>query len=120
MDKTKDLQVLKEYKLSWAGKLFFAGVAAKLIGRAMQKHAAGMNEQNQEVSTEEASNIFPFKLKGTPEQIQAVMEVIKASQEFQDEVNRDGATVESVMQKLNIQNLAKQAFEEKTGKPWPL
>ena len=126
MTKKQDNEnLLKEYKLSWAGKLFFAGVAAKIAGMALKKQAArmrGMNEQD-ESGGEDASDVahmFPFKLKGTPEQLQAVMEVIKASQEFQEEINRDGATVESVMEKLNIQNLAKKAFEEKTGKPWPL
>ena len=123
MSDNKDLNMLKEYRLSWAGKLFFAGVAAKLLGKALQRKGGGLSEQdaNPEISaSEDPSSLFPFKLKGTPEQLQAVVEVIKASQDFQDEVNRDGATVETVMQKLNIQNLAKKAFEEKTGKPWPL
>jgi hypothetical protein len=124
MNNKKESELLKEYKLSWAGKLFFAGVAAKLLGRALQARARTTNMNEQEATEanppEETGSLFPFKLKGTPEQLQAVMEVIKATQDFQDEVNREGATVESVMQKLNMQNLAKKAFEEKTGKPWPL
>lgn len=126
MTKKNNLNLLKEYKLSWAGKLFFAGVAAKIAGMALKGHAArmrGMNEQEEGESGADASdlaNMFPFKLTGTPEQLEAVMEVIKASAEFQEEINREGATVETVMQKLNIQNIAKKAFEEKTGKPWPL
>lgn len=122
-NKDKELSMLKEYRLSWAGKLFFAGVAAKLLGKVMQRKSGGMNEQdvNPEInSSEDFSSLFPFKLQGTPEQLQAVVEVIKASQEFQEEVNREGATVETVMQKLNAQNLAKKAFEERTGHPWPL
>lgn len=123
--KQDNKNLLKEYKLSWAGKLFFAGVAAKIAGMALKGHAArmrGMNEQDEtgEPETSDLANMFPFKLSGTPEQLQAIMEVIKASKEFQDEINREGATVETVMQKLNIQNLTKKAFEEKTGKPWPL
>ncbi len=43
-------------------------------------------------------------------------EVIKASKEYQEELKREGATVETVMQKLNAQNLAKKAFEEKLAK----
>lgn len=121
MKNKKETEVLKEYNLSWAGKLFFAGIAAKLLGRALQNRAKNMNEQDMNPETnEDPNNIFPFKLQGTPEQLQAVMEVIKATKDFQDEVNREGATVETVMQKLNIQNLAKKAFEERTGKPWPL
>jgi hypothetical protein len=125
MNDNKDLKLgtLKEYRLSWAGKLFFAGVAAKLLGKVIQRKSGGLSEQdlNPEInSSEDPSSLFPFKLQGTPEQLQAVMEVIKATKDFQDEVNREGATVETVMQKLNIQNLAKKAFEERTGKPWPL
>jgi hypothetical protein len=126
MTKKQDIDnLLKEYKLSWAGKLFFAGVAAKLAGMALKKQAAkmrGMNEQDEsgESDASDAAAMFPFKIKGTPEQLEAIMQVIKSSKEFQEEINREGATVESVMQKLNIQNLAKKAFEEKTGKPWPL
>lgn len=123
--KQDNKNLLKEYKLTWAGKLFFAGVAAKIAGMALKGHAArmrGMNEQDESApeETSDIASMFPFKLTGTPEQLQAVMEVIKASKEFQDEINHDGATVETVMQKLNIQNIAKKTFEEKTGKPWPL
>jgi hypothetical protein len=127
MSKEKNETVLKEYKLSWAGKLFFAGVAAKLAGHTLKKVAAkmrgqGLNEQEEtETSTEQDfADMFPFQLQGTPEQIQAVADVIKASKEYQEELSREGATVESVMQKLNDQNLAKQAFEQATGKAWPL
>jgi hypothetical protein len=117
-------KVLKEYKLSWAGKLFFAGVAAKLAGQALKRKAAamrGLSEQEEpETESNDFANMFPFKISGTPEQIEAIVKVIQASQEFQEEINQDGATVESVMQKLNMQNVAKQAFEEVTGKAWPL
>lgn len=121
MSNKKEAELLKEYNLSWAGKLFFAGIAAKLLGRALQNNVRKMNEQDMNPeANEDPSNIFPFKLQGTPEQLQAVMEVIKATKEFQEEVNRDGATVETVMQKLNMQNIAKKSFEDRTGKPWPL
>lgn len=124
MSDKKD-ELLKEYKLSWAGKLFFAGVAAKIVGHALKKQAArmrGMNEQEEapEQDPQDIASTFPFKLKGTPEQLEAVSDVIKATQDFQAEINREGATVETVMEKLNAQNLAKKAFEERTGHPWPL
>ncbi len=124
MTKEKNEEILKEYKLSWAGKLFFAGVAAKLAGHTLKKMAAKMRgelkEQEEPETDEDFANMFPFKLQGTPEEIQAVVDVIKASKEYQEEISKEGATVESVMQKLNMQNLAKQAFEQATGKPWPL
>jgi len=111
-------QQLNEIRLSWAGKLFFAGVAARLAQVGLKKLANSMDEQAEQGSEGEVS--FPFKLQGTPEQMEAVQEVIRASKEYQEELKREGATVESVMQKLNAQNLAKKAFEEKTGKQWPL
>lgn len=112
-------QQLNEIRLSWAGKLFFAGVAARLAQVGLKKLANSMSEQSEE-GAEQGEVSFPFKLQGTPEQMEAVQEVIRASKEYQEELKREGATVESVMQKLNAQNLAKKAFEEKTGKQWPL
>jgi len=110
-------QQLNEIRLSWSGKLLFASIAARLAAAGMRKLASGMSEQTEE---DEKPDSFPFKLQGTPEQIAAMTEVIKASKEYQEELKREGATVETVMQKLNAQNLAKKAFEEKTGKAWPL
>ena len=113
-------QQLNEVRLTWAGKLFFAGVAAKLASIGLKKIANAMREDaDNESGTEGVAN-FPFKLQGTPEQMEATQNVIRASAEYQEELKRDGATVESVMDKLNAQNEAKKAFEEKTGKPWPL
>jgi hypothetical protein len=112
-------QQLNEIRLSWAGKLFFAGVAARLAHVGLKKLANSMDEQTGE-EVEQGDVSFPFKLQGTPEQMEAVQEVIKASKEYQEELKREGATVETVMQKLNAQNVAKKSFEEKTGKAWPL
>ena len=126
MSNKKEADLLKEYKLSWAGKLFFAGIAARMLGNTLKKQAAkmrgGLTEQEEtpEQNAEELAATFPFKLKGTPEQLQAVIDVVKTSMEYQQEITREGATVESVMEKLNAQNLAKKAFEERTGHPWPL
>lgn len=126
MSNKKESDLLKEYKLSWAGKLFFAGVAAKIVGHALKRQAAKMRgglseqEESSEKETQDIAATFPFKLKGTPEQLQAVMDVVQASMDYQQEITREGATVESVMEKLNAQNLAKKSFEERTGHPWPL
>jgi hypothetical protein len=43
-----------------------------------------------------------------------------ASRRFQDELNRHGATVESVMQKLNLKHASAREFERILGVPWPL
>lgn len=93
---------LKEYKLSWAGKIFFAGAAAYIMGKGTQ-----------------AINL-PIKIKGTPQQIQAITDAIVSSRRFQEEISKPGATVDSVIEKLRLRNLSKQQFETIVGLPWPL
>lgn len=93
---TKDKIVA--YKLSTLGKIFFAGLATKMA---------------REIA-------MPLKLKARPEQIQAITDAIMASKEFQDEINKPGATIEDVIQKMKLKNVNKQSFEKITGKPWPL
>lgn len=86
------------FKLSSIGKLFFANlIATTLLG---QKSF--------------------IKLKGTPQQIKALTDAIKASKEFQDEIKNPNATVDSVIEKLRLRNLASVEFGQKTNKPWPL
>jgi hypothetical protein len=115
-------------KLSWAGKLFFGSVAAYLGLKAYKGY------QNENIADElgmsdsenpnEVGNIqipkLPIKIKGTPQQIQAIIDTIKASVEFQQEINNPDATIESVIQKLNAKNNFKADFEAKTGFAWPL
>lgn len=93
---------LNEITLSWAGKLFFAGAAAYIMGRAAQKMH------------------LPIKVRGTPEQMQAVIDAIVGSKEFQEEITKPGATIDSVIDKLRIRNISKQRFYQLTGIPWPL
>lgn len=110
---------LNEVRLSWSGKLFMAAVAAKLAAYGLRKLAGSMEEQAEPQEGEEPAN-FPFKLTGTPEQLTAIMNVIQASKEFQEELTRPGATVETTMQKLNARNEAKIAFKSATNYDWPL
>jgi hypothetical protein len=119
MSKTRPSNALNEVRLTWAGKLLFATVAARLAAAGLRKIASGMSEQS-EPEEEKMMASFPFKLQGTPEQMQAMKDVIVASKEYQEEIGKEGATVESVMQKLNAQNEAKKAFQDKTGYAWPL
>lgn len=119
MTKKKSTKQLNEVRLSWSGKLFVAAIAAKLAAYGMRKLAGSMEEQT-EPQEEEAQANFPFKLQGTPEQLTAVMNVVQASKEFQEEMVRPGATVESTIQKLNARNIAKTEFKENTGYDWPL
>lgn len=102
-------EVLQEFSLSWAGKVFFAGVAAYLTGVGLDK-----------LGSKSAPPKLPFKIRGTPAQIQAVVGALMASKSFQQELKKPGATVESVIDKLNLRNMTKERFRQLTGRPWPL
>ena len=99
----KPLNELRSVKLSWAGKLFFAGIAAQLAASAMG-----------------GSPKLPIKIKGSKEQIQAIMSAITSSTSFQKEISKPGATIESVIEKLRLKNLSRDNFKSLTGKDWPL
>lgn len=88
---------MSNYKLSATGKLFFASLVAYLAG---------------------AKSII--KLKATPEQVKAISDAVMASRAFQDEVKREGATIESVIEKMRLKNMTAAEFKRITGKIWPL
>jgi|SRR5579885_425396 len=88
---------ITELKLNLLGKIFFTAAAAWLVGRAIN-----------------------MKIRGTPEEVQAVANAMMASRRFQEELNRPGATVESVMTKLNLKHASAREFERILGVPWPL
>lgn len=79
------------------GKLFFATVGAWLVGKMVNT-----------------------KLRGTQTEIEAVSNAMLASKRFQDELKRSGATVQSVMDKLNLKHASAQEFQRILGVPWPL
>jgi hypothetical protein len=86
--------------LSTTGKIFFAAVAAYLAGKV-------------------ASGAF-LKLRGRPEELRAVADAIVASKAFQDELRRPGATIDSVIEKMNLKNMTAQRFKKIVGRDWPL
>jgi hypothetical protein len=108
-DKETKKEQLNELNMNWAGKLFFSSIAAYL-GGAYAQNALG---------AEQPPNI-PIKIKGTPKEIKAVMDIITSSKIFQDELKRPGATIDDVIKKLNLRNLNKNNFKKITGKNWPL
>ena len=59
-------------------------------------------------------------LRGTKEQINVVSEVLLASKTLHEELNRSGATVESVVDKVQKKNTAARKFEMAFGTRWPL
>jgi hypothetical protein len=88
---------INELKLNLLGKIFFTAAAAWLVGRAIN-----------------------MKIRGTPAEVQTVANAMMASRRFQEELNRPGATVESVMTKLNLKHASAREFERILGVPWPL
>lgn len=88
---------MSDYKLSATGKLFFASLVAALQGGKSS-----------------------IKIKGTPEYIKALTDVVMASKAFQEEVAKPDATIESVIEKMRLKNMAAADFKAKTGFPWPL
>lgn len=88
---------ITELRLNLLGKIFFVTAAAWLVGKAVN-----------------------MKIRGSPQEVQAVASALMASRRFQDELNRPGATVESVMQKLNLKHASAREFERILGVPWPL
>lgn len=84
-------------KLTTTGKLFLAGLSAWIVGRASR-----------------------LRVRGTKNEIVAIADALRSSRRFQEELKKPGATVQSVMQLLNIKNLKGKAFEQVLGVPWPL
>lgn len=95
--------------LSWAGKLVFAGIASYLGYSAYKGIKAATAPPN-----------IPIKVRGNPRQMKAFIDAIVSSKAFQDEINRPGATIERVFEKLKIKNMNRTQFERLTGKRWPL
>lgn len=91
---------LNEGSLSTTGKIFFAAVAAYLAGKV-------------------GSGAF-LKLKGKPDELRAIADAIVASKAFQDELKRPGATIDSVIEKMNLKNITAAKFKQITGQAWPL
>lgn len=88
---------INELRVNLLGKVFFATLGAWLVGKYVNT-----------------------KLRGSQSEIEAVGNALAASRRFQDELNRPGATVESVVQKLGIKHMSASEFERVLGVPWPL
>lgn len=61
-----------------------------------------------------------WKIKGTPEQMDAFAKAALDSKLFQQEMKSPQATVETLMQKLNAKNESAKKFEEVCSYEWPL
>jgi hypothetical protein len=89
--------MINELRLNLLGKILFASVGAWLVGKAIN-----------------------LKIRGNPDEIKAVADAMMASRTFQEELGRSGATVDSVMNKLNLKHASAREFERVLGIKWPL
>ncbi len=95
-DEKNQLNERSHYALSVTGKIFVAGIAAWLIGQKTR-----------------------LKIRGSKEEVEKLAAALVASRKFQDELARDGATAESVIEKLGLKNATAREFTQLTGVPWP-
>lgn len=91
------MEKLNELHTNMIGKIFYTACAAWLVGR-----------------------ITNIKLRGSQTEVQAIANAMLASKRFQDELKRPGASVEDVMNKLNLKHASAQEFTRILGVPWPL
>lgn len=94
---TDPKELLEGGYLNLTGKILFASMGAWLVGKLVN-----------------------MKLRGSQSEITAVANALTASRRFQDELNKPGASVESVIQKLRLKNMSADEFERTMGVPWPL
>lgn len=59
-------------------------------------------------------------LEGTDSQIDALKDAMLASKDFQDELYKPQATLQSLSEKLEIKSRAAKIFEKELGMPWLL
>jgi len=97
IDDNTEPVLMNEWKVNLLGKLLFGSIALWMAGKTLN-----------------------LKIKGTPQEVNAVMNAMMSSKRFQDELNNPGATVHGVMQKLNLKNADARDFERILGVKWPL
>lgn len=88
---------LNELHTNVLGKVFYAAIGAWLVGK-----------------------VTNIKLRGTQSEIQAISNAMLASKKFQDELKKPGATVQGVMDKLNLKHATAKEFEKILGIPFPI
>jgi hypothetical protein len=61
-----------------------------------------------------------LQLKGTDSQLDAIRAAMVASKDFQDELSKSDASLESISKKLEAKLQAAKTFEKELGVSWPL
>lgn len=92
-----DDRVDESFKVTTVGKMFLAALAGYVLGRQSG-----------------------YKIRGTPEEVEAVKNALMSSRRFREELEKPGASVESVIQKLNLKRASAREFEKVLRVPWPL
>jgi uncharacterized protein YacL (UPF0231 family) len=96
-DSNKKSILTEDLYFNTTGKLFLASLGAWMVGKYVNT-----------------------KLKGNRDEISAVANALMSSRKFQEELNRPGASVESVMQKMRVKEMSASTFERVFGIKWPL
>lgn len=65
-------------------------------------------------------NSSDVSFTGSAQEMNALVEVLSATKEFQDELMSESATVDSVLKKLSNKHVAANKFFETTGRHWPI
>jgi hypothetical protein len=97
MPDDKTTQPLNELYVNLLGKIFLTALGAWAVGK-----------------------LTNTKIRGTEDEVRAIANALLASRRFQEELSRDGATVDSVIQKLGVKHMSSNEFQRVLGVPWPL
>ena len=98
MESNPDTETLIEGSyLNLTGKIMLASLGAWMIGK-----------------------IVNTKIRGNESEVKVIANALRASKKFQEELRRPGASVQSVMEKLNVKNMSAAEFERVLGIRWPL
>jgi hypothetical protein len=90
-------KVITELHVNLLGKIFLASLGAWAVG-----------------------HLTNTKIRGTREEIDAISNALMSSRRFQEELDEPGASVQSVIDKLNIKHMSASEFERVLGIPFPL
>lgn len=97
MDSNEKSDKLNEAQLNFAGKMMLAAMGAWMVNKAVNT-----------------------KLRGTKDEVTVIANALMSSKKFQEELQKPGATVQSVMDKLRIKQMSAAEFERVLGIRWPL
>lgn len=96
-DSNKKSVLTEDLYFNTTGKIFLASLGAWMVGKYVNT-----------------------KLKGNRNEVTAVADALLSSRRFQDELNRPGASVESVVDKLRVKEMSASTFERVFGVKWPM